>query len=101
MTNRAVQDRPVPVDRGASKTPHDPVNRDGSVFSSYRGFRVKIMGADGCYCGVICQDHGEKGLPMIVVHPNGDHFKHRQSAITTVKTVIKWHLKFGGWRMPK
>jgi hypothetical protein len=62
---------------------------------NFRGFSVGIVKEDGRFFGVI------QTVPFPIVHSDGTLFNHRQSVRTTSKTVIKWHLKFGGWRLPK
>lgn len=77
-----------------------PVSTDGFRVRErvFKGFRTAIVkGSTGVRAFI---DRGEGETPFAVTHPDGRDFQHAQSAISTAKTVIAWHLKFGGWRLP-
>jgi len=96
--NRAIKNRAVSDGRGTAKAvPHDPPARGGSVTYECKGFKVVILGKYGCYMGAINTKDGT----FFVTHCDGSYFKHRPSVRSTVKTVIRWHLKHGGWKLPR
>lgn len=99
MITGTIKNRAVPDGRGIVKAvPYQPPARNGSVMYDCLGFKVQILGHKGCWMGAV---QTEDGTPFFVKHANGDCFKHRQSARTTVRTVIRWHKKFGTWRIPR
>lgn len=96
MMNLTITESPV-VGGGACLPSSPSTTGDFSIVRhrSYKNVTFAILkGSDGLV-GVI------NGWASPVTHPDGRPFKHAQSLICTCKTVIRWHLKFGGWRLPR
>lgn len=72
-------------------------HENGPVDFNYQGFQVHIIGYYSNYIGSI---EREDGSLFWVKKYSGSPFVRRKTARQTCKTVIKWHLRFGGWVLP-
>lgn len=79
------------------RAPHKR-SENGPVNFEYQGFKVQIIGYFSNYLGLIQTD---TGALFWVRDYEGQPFVRRKRVRQTCKTVIKWHIKFGGWVLPK
>lgn len=93
MSSGHREDRPCLA--GEPSSLQKPLSKGEFVF---RGFTVRVFFQNRTFFALI---DTEDGTPFPVVHGDGTCFAHRQSARTQAKTVIRWHIKHGGWRLPQ
>lgn len=97
----AIRNKTAPGGWGTS-VPHKPIAKGGFAVpvireKTFKGIKFAVVKNPEGVLALI--DSGAS--PVVVSHPDGSLFNHTQSAISTAKTVIRWYLTFGEWRLPK